>query len=111
MENPAGGRMTMSHLMDRVYTRDQWMHRLDISDAVGREPVLTHEHDGRIVEDVVAEWAEVQPGPWTLELTGPAGGVFINGKGGPTYRFDAVEWCLVVSARQAREPELPLVVF
>jgi uncharacterized protein (TIGR03083 family) len=111
MENPAGGRMTMGHLMDRVYTRDQWMHRLDIGDAIGRAPVLTHGHDGRIVEDVVAEWAEVQPGPWTLELTGPAGGVFINGEGGQTYRFDAIEWCLVVSGRRPHEPELALVVF
>ena len=73
MENPAGGRMTMGHLMDRVYTRDQWMHRLDISDAIGAEPLITADHDRRIIEDVVAEWATLHPGPWSLELTGRPG--------------------------------------
>lgn len=111
VDNPAGGKMTMGHLMDRVYTRDQWMHRLDIGQAIGVEPVITADHDRRIIEDVVAEWAIVHHGPWTLELTGPAGGSYATGEDGPTLRFDAVEFALVVSGRGPNDAELPLVVF
>ena len=38
-----------------ILTRDTWMHRVDISRATGRDLVLTAEHDGRIVADVVDE--------------------------------------------------------
>ena len=43
--------------MDMVWTRDVWMHRIDITRATGRPLVgkLTAEHDGRIVADIVAE--------------------------------------------------------
>ena len=111
VENPAGGRMTMGHLMDRVYTRDQWMHRLDIGAAIGLEPLITADHDRRIIEDVVAEWATVHEGPWTLELSGPAGGVYASGAGGPTYRMDAVEWALIVSGRTPSDLDFAPVVF
>jgi len=36
--------------------------------------VLTPDHDARIVADVVAEWAGRHGRPFTLHLTGPAGG-------------------------------------
>ena len=53
MATGVGYSMTMGHLVDRVYTRDQWMHRVDIASATDHDLVLTAEHDGRIVEDVV----------------------------------------------------------
>lgn len=109
--NPAGGRMTMGHLMDRVYTRDQWMHRLDICEAIGVEPTITADHDGRIIEDVVAEWASLEPGPWTLHLTGPAGGIYSIGTGGPTHHLDAVEYALIVSGRVDSDRGFAPVVF
>lgn len=109
--NPAGGRMTMGHLVDRVYTRDQWMHRLDICASIGIEPELTPDHDGRIVEDVVAEWATVQPGPWSLDLSGPAGGQFRSGSGGDALSFDSVDFCLALSGRKRSDQSLALVVF
>lgn len=111
IENPAGGTMSMGHLMDRVYTRDQWMHRLDIGTAIGAGPLITADHDRRIIEDVVAEWATLHPGPWTLELTGPAGGIYVSGDGGPTHRFDAVEYALIVSGRAPSDLDLTPVVF
>ena len=52
------------------------MHRLDIARATGHAPVLTADHDGVIVADVVAEWARRHGRPYRLELTGPAGGVW-----------------------------------
>lgn len=107
VNNPVGGKMTLGHLMDRVYTRDQWMHRIDICSAVGHEPRLTPEHDGRLIADAVEEWAKVYSDPFVLELTGPAGGTFRSGQGGRELRLDAVEFCLQVSGRQ--ESQLPQI--
>jgi len=52
------------------------MHRIDIARATGRAPQLTGEHDGRLVADIVAEWAQRHAQPCRLHLTGPAGGVW-----------------------------------
>jgi uncharacterized protein (TIGR03083 family) len=97
--SPAGGTLTLGHLVDVVYTRDLWMHRIDLANATGRELVLTPEQDGRIVADVVLEWARTHEQPVTLELTGPAGGTYRQRAGGPTLRLDAVSFCLAVSGR------------
>ena len=75
-------RWKMGYLLDVILTRDNWMHRVDIARATDRELVLTAGHDGRIVADAVAEWARRHGQPFTLELTGPAGGTFTAGSGG-----------------------------
>ena len=64
----------LGYLIDIIYLRDLWMHRIDTARATGAELVLTPEHDGVIVADVVAEWARRHQQPFTLELTGAAGG-------------------------------------
>jgi uncharacterized protein (TIGR03083 family) len=92
-------RWRLSFLMDVIYTRDSWMHRGDISRAVDREPVLTPEHDGRIVADVVAEWARRHGQPFMITLTGPAGGSYSAGEGGETIELDAAEFCRILSGR------------
>ena len=51
------GRQPVSYLFDVGFTRDVWMHRVDIAVATGRELVADAAHDGRSVEDIVAEWA------------------------------------------------------
>ena len=94
-------RWTNGYLVDVVLTRDTWMHRIDVSRATGRPPLLTGDHDGRIVADVVEEWAERHGRPYDLELTGPAGGRFAGGSGGPRLRLDAVEFCRVLSGRSS----------
>ena len=94
-----GYNMTMGHLVDRVYTRDQWMHRIDIAAATDRELQLTTEHDGRIVEDVVLEWAQIHGEPFELVLDGPAGGAYRSGNGGARIEMDAIEFCLVLAGR------------
>lgn len=91
--------MTMGHLMDRVFTRDQWMHRIDISAATGRELELSAQHDGRIVEDVVLEWAHRHGEHFELLLDGPAGGSYRSGNDGIRVEMDAIEFCLVLSGR------------
>ena len=92
-------RWTLGFLNDVVYTRDTWMHRVDISRVTGRQVELTAEHDGVLVRDVVQEWAERHGQPFSLTLTGPAGGAFGAGTGGPPLELDAVEFCRVVSGR------------
>jgi uncharacterized protein (TIGR03083 family) len=96
---PVIGKQPMSYLMDRCYTRDTWMHRIDISRAASLDPVLAPEHDGRLIEDMVAEWAHVHGHSFVLHLEGPAGGSFVSGDGGEELRMDAVEWIWILSGR------------
>jgi uncharacterized protein (TIGR03083 family) len=88
-------------LLDVVLTRDTWMHRVDVGRATGRDVDLTPEHDGRLVADVVAEWAARHGRRYRLHLTGPAGGTWSAGSGGPDLELDAVEFCRVLSGRGA----------
>jgi hypothetical protein len=75
------------------------MHRVDITRAIGRDMVLTDGHDAPLVADVVAEWARRHGKPFTLVLTGLAGGTFVAGDGGETTELDAVEFCRILSGR------------
>ena len=109
---PIGKKPMGSYLMDVVFTRDTWMHRIDICRAAGLDPVLTPDHDGRLLADMVAEWARVHGLAFTLHLEGPAGGTFVSGSGGDELTIDAVEWIWIVSGRGTGsgllEKELPL---
>lgn len=89
----------MGYLLDVILTRDTWMHRVDIARATGRPLELTPEHDGRIVADVVAEWARRHGRPFTLHVEGPAGGTFTNGVDGEEITIDAIEFCRILSRR------------
>jgi hypothetical protein len=75
------------------------MHRVDSTRATGRPMVLTQEHDGLLVADVVAEWAARHGRPCTLVLGGPAGGHWSFGTDGPTIELDAIEFCRTISRR------------
>lgn len=102
MKEEVGGEQEtwrMGYLLDVILTRDPWMHRVDIAKATGRNMELTPDHDGRIVADVVAEWARRHGAPFTLELTGPAGGTYVAGDGGEHITIDAVEFCRTLSGR------------
>jgi len=86
-------------LTDTVLTRDPWMHRMDLAAATGTEPRLTADHDGVLVADVVAEWAQRHGQPYRLRLTGPAGGEWSSGSDGEEIEIDAVEFCRLLSGR------------
>ncbi|WP_183092314.1 maleylpyruvate isomerase family mycothiol-dependent enzyme [Nocardioides stalactiti] len=86
-------------LSDVILTRDPWLHRMDIAAATGTEPVLTAEHDGAIVADVVDEWSRRHDASYDLELTGPAGGHWQRGNGGERISMDAVGFCRAISGR------------
>jgi uncharacterized protein (TIGR03083 family) len=96
-------RWSFAYLFDVVLTRDTWMHRIDIARATGRDLLPTPEHDGVLVADVVAEWAERHGSPHRLRLTGPAGGTWTTGRGGPELEVDAVEFCRILSGRGTGE--------
>lgn len=99
--NPGPEKWKFGFLFDIVLTRDPWMHRADLAEATGKPMLVTAEHDGRIVADAVAEWASRHGQPFTLELTGPAGGSFVHGDGGEHFTHDAVEFCRILSGRPA----------
>lgn len=94
-------RWAIGYLVDTILTRDPWMHRIDLSRATGQALQLTAEHDGVLVADVVDEWTRRHDRPYRLELSGPAGGTWGHGVGGPELRMDAVEFCRAVSRRAA----------
>jgi uncharacterized protein (TIGR03083 family) len=111
--DPAGTspeRWTYGYLTDVIGTRDTWMHRSDIAEATGRPMVLTADHDGLIVADVVREWAARHGQPCSLTLTGPAGGSWAWGQDGPGYQLDAVQFCRILSRRGQGEGLLATAV-
>jgi uncharacterized protein (TIGR03083 family) len=102
MQQAVGGQLetwTLGYLIDTILTRDPWMHRIDISRATGRSITLSPDHDQIIVGDVVTEWASRHQAPCHLTLTGPAGGSWTFGDGGPHIELDAIEFCRTVSGR------------
>jgi uncharacterized protein (TIGR03083 family) len=96
---PPLGVRPLGYLMGRIYTRDAWMHRMDICRATGRDPDLTADHDGRLVDDVVQEWAATHGSPYSLRLTGPAGGSWSTAGAEEELVLDAVDLCRSVSGR------------
>jgi hypothetical protein len=75
------------------------MHRIDLARATGKPLEIDHEHDGRIIADIVAEWAGTHGDPFTLDLEGPAGGAFVAGSGGARVQIDAIEFCRILAER------------
>jgi uncharacterized protein (TIGR03083 family) len=92
-------RWKVGFLTDTILTRDPWMHRSDIAQALGRPMELTPEHDGLLVADVVAEWAQRHGQPYSLILTGPAGGRWSSGATSETITLDAEQFCRILSGR------------
>lgn len=92
-------RWKVGFLTDTILTRDPWMHRSDIAQALGRPMELTPEHDGVLVADVVAEWAGRHGQPYSLILTGPAGGRWSSGATDDAITMDAEQFCRILSGR------------
>jgi uncharacterized protein (TIGR03083 family) len=89
---------TIGFLLDTILTRDPFMHRIDICRAAGITLDASADHEGRIVEDVVREWAGRHGSTYVLELTGPAGGRWEKGSG-DVITMDALEFCRAVGGR------------
>lgn len=96
---------TMAYLLDVIFTRDVWMHRIDIARATGcampeseAEPAVV----AQIVRDLSRVWAGT---PFTLTLTGRVPGTWaVGGDGagagrGGTVSVDTVALCRLLSGR------------
>ena len=113
IDGPVHETWTMGYLIDTIYLRDLWMHRVDLSRATARELSLTSEHDGRIVADVVGEWARRHGQPFVLELTGAAGGQFAqvpDSSNAESLEMDAVEFCRTLAGRRSANGLMSTVV-
>lgn len=97
---PPIGWVPLKYLLDVGFTRDVWAHRIDICAATGRTMQLSADHDGRLVADIVGEWASIHGDPFELILEGPAGGKFSQGAGGERVELDAIEFVQVLSGRR-----------
>lgn len=97
---PPIGWKPLKYLLDVGFTRDVWCHRIDIVQATGRPMVLTADHDGRLVADIVAEWASIHGQAFELVLEGPAGGSYSSGQGGERVVIDAVDFIRTLSGRR-----------
>jgi uncharacterized protein (TIGR03083 family) len=93
------GRQPVLYLFDVGFTRDVWMHRVDLARAVGTPLDLTAAHDGRLIADIVAEWAGTHGEAFDLVLEGPAGGRFRSGTDGEHIALDAVAFCRILAER------------
>jgi uncharacterized protein (TIGR03083 family) len=102
-----GGFVPIGYLTDLIYTRDMWMHRLDLCRATQREMVMTPEHDGRIVALVVRDLekkltAKLRTLSMVYHLSGNAGGRWqLGAKTSPatTIQLDALDFNLLASGR------------
>jgi uncharacterized protein (TIGR03083 family) len=113
VDGPVHEKWTLGYLIDTIYLRDLWMHRVDVSRATNRPLELTAEHDGRIVADVVAEWARRHGQAFVLELEGPAGGTFAHEPHSPATEhlgMDAVEFCRTLAGRSPASGLMSTVV-
>lgn len=102
VDGPVHETWRLGYLIDTIYLRDLWMHRIDAARASGGQLQLTAGHDGRIVADVVAEWARRHGKPFSLELTGPAGGSYGCNAGHPDadhLSLDAIDYCRTLAGR------------
>jgi uncharacterized protein (TIGR03083 family) len=105
--HPVTGMLRAAKLLDEIYTRDTWMHRLDISRATGRPMRLAREHDGRIVALVMRDLARPLAAKLggqsvVFDLAGPAGGAWRIGAApapSATVRMDALDFNILASGR------------
>ena len=97
---PPVGWVGLWYLLDVGFTRDVWAHRIDVCAATGRDLGATADHDGRLVADIVGEWAAIHGQPFELVLEGPAGGKFSQGSGGERVEVDAIEFVQILSGRR-----------
>lgn len=94
---------TFAYLVDVIYPRDLWMHRVDVARATGRDLALTAT-ESDVVDQVVRDLTVVWDGPpATLTLTGHGAGTWHLGAGEPRANLeaDAVETCRALSGRDA----------
>jgi len=96
---PPFGFSNLGYLCNVIFTRDVFMHRIDVARATATELELGPSEE-RIVADIAREWARGGSGAVRLELTGPAGGTYVVGSTAHAkVTADAVEFCRFLAGR------------
>lgn len=98
---------SMGYVFDLIYTRDMWMHRMDICHATGRDMPMDSDHDQRMVALIVRDLAQkavkgVSGRTALLDLSGPAGGCYRIGsdtQAQTTLKMDIPTFGLLTSGR------------
>jgi len=106
-----GGIVPIGYLTDVIYTRDMWMHRLDLCRATGCEMIMTPAHDGRIIALVVRDLgkklaAKLRTTSVVYHLSGDVGGIWLLGSKAPTaatIHLDVLDFNLLASGRLTAE--------
>jgi uncharacterized protein (TIGR03083 family) len=99
---------SLGYLFDVIYTRDMWMHRIDICNATKKKMQLHVHHDGRIAALIVKDLAEkskrgLHGCAALLELSGAAGGTYRIGENSTaraTLRMDVFTFVALTSGRE-----------
>lgn len=105
------GAIRLDYITDLIYTRDTWMHRMDICLATGREMVLTDDHDGRIMALVMCDLAEqlkngLDGKTVVYDIPGPGGGCWKIGPASTpaaTIKMDLLYFNVLASGRMTRD--------
>lgn len=87
---PMPGFMSLAYLVDVIYPRDQWMHRMDICRATGKDLVITPGHDERMLDLVMLDIAKKRKGKVSIQvnITGAVNAAYQLGDGGPQAEID-----------------------
>ncbi len=96
---PPHNSLGLGFLTDQIYNRDMFMHRVDICRSIRRTITVDAEHEGKIIAEIVGDWADNHGQPFDLVLDGPAGGSYRRGNGGEELQLDAVEFARITSGR------------
>jgi uncharacterized protein (TIGR03083 family) len=98
-------RVRLGDLFRVIYTRDVWLHRIDIAKAVGNTPTVDTDADRRLIADVVREWADGHGRPFDLRLADGTG--FRREGDGPVIELEPVELCWILSGRSQPDTDRP----
>jgi uncharacterized protein (TIGR03083 family) len=105
----AGAKAPVHYLLDVIYPRDIWMHRIELELSAGRPVARSAEHDGRLTALVMRDLARrlatvVENRSVVYRLTGPDGGGFRFGATGDTdvvLTMDTIDLHMLASERRS----------
>lgn len=101
------GLTNVNYVLNTIFTRDHFMHRIDIARATGAELVVGPS-EARLIEDVACDWARRRKVRALLTLTGAAGGTYLlGGRPEASIEGDAIVFARVLAGR-GRPEELRL---
>ena len=97
------GFISLGFIGETIFTRDTFMHRIDIAEATGKD-MRQGPNEKRLVGDCVKEWGKASKANARVVLSGPAGGDYLVGDGkAATIRASATDFARVLAGRPRGE--------